>query len=547
MPKIQGKQIAEGTITQSLLNLQNPSSGDTTSGATVEYVNEYITSVSGDTVIGDAEDGTYTDGIFTDFVPSTPVGTAVDRFNEMLLLLAPTPPNNSWDNVFTNLNITSTVSNMRVAGTGVVANNITTDTTPSFASTVTLSSPQGQNGDSGTFTMSDDITGLLDTISLSTGDDSRTNIISLTESDPYVGQSGKAGFWSGITAMSVAGTLASITPSATLHTLTFTHEGSDTPETYSYYVDAIATPTVTSASATLPTMTRYISGVPGLATGASVSAIAFTVNNSVGYFYNPTIFSFSGDNILNVGYTAPTSTPSANSSFSETGHSTKISSGYSESISFNVTARNIADVTGNVAISSSVYRIDTVSVETSRLVSAAGSYPSTGWGGAYTSTQVLTAGSGLNEMMLLDGTYQYPTGNYTTYTDATNSAGPDYSSVTGTRWVTFNLGSFSTNSAFTLNFIGSSGINSIYGQANLLVEVIISGATYWVDGDADYSGTGNPGSSSDGTAAVVVGSSSATARRITFGAIAYSGDIIVRVGFTGSGPSFTSLTATNLV
>tara|TARA_B100002019_G_scaffold143910_1_gene124098 strand:- start:11538 stop:17078 length:5541 start_codon:yes stop_codon:yes gene_type:complete len=48
------------------------------------------TSESGGT-IGDAEDGTYEDGIFTDFVPSTPTGTAIDRFNELFKLLAPAP------------------------------------------------------------------------------------------------------------------------------------------------------------------------------------------------------------------------------------------------------------------------------------------------------------------------------------------------------------------------------------------------------------------------------------------------------------------------
>ena len=41
--------------------------------------------------IGNAEDGTYTDGLFTDFNSSTPVGTAIDRFNEVLKALAPSP------------------------------------------------------------------------------------------------------------------------------------------------------------------------------------------------------------------------------------------------------------------------------------------------------------------------------------------------------------------------------------------------------------------------------------------------------------------------
>ena len=39
--------------------------------------------------IGVAEDGSYTDGLFTDFNSNTPVGTAVDRFNEVLKGLAP--------------------------------------------------------------------------------------------------------------------------------------------------------------------------------------------------------------------------------------------------------------------------------------------------------------------------------------------------------------------------------------------------------------------------------------------------------------------------
>ena len=41
--------------------------------------------------IGAAEDGDYTDGLFTDFTTSTPVGTPIDRFNEVLKILAPSP------------------------------------------------------------------------------------------------------------------------------------------------------------------------------------------------------------------------------------------------------------------------------------------------------------------------------------------------------------------------------------------------------------------------------------------------------------------------
>jgi len=46
---------------------------------------------SSSATIGDAEDGDYEDGLFTDFTSSTLLGTAVDRFNEVLKALAPSP------------------------------------------------------------------------------------------------------------------------------------------------------------------------------------------------------------------------------------------------------------------------------------------------------------------------------------------------------------------------------------------------------------------------------------------------------------------------
>lgn len=52
----------------------------------------------GSGVIGAAEDGDYTDGVFTDFTPTTPIGTAVDRFNELFMALVPSsaPALSDW-------------------------------------------------------------------------------------------------------------------------------------------------------------------------------------------------------------------------------------------------------------------------------------------------------------------------------------------------------------------------------------------------------------------------------------------------------------------
>jgi len=84
--------------------LTDLSSGDFGSG--VEYQLTYdngvfqifLPSASQGGTIGQAEDGDYDDGLFTDFTPSTPIGTPIDRFNEILKALVPPPaPDlNSW-------------------------------------------------------------------------------------------------------------------------------------------------------------------------------------------------------------------------------------------------------------------------------------------------------------------------------------------------------------------------------------------------------------------------------------------------------------------
>jgi hypothetical protein len=552
MPKIQGKQLAGNTITQDLLNLTTPNSGETLSGATVEYVNNALISVSGSSVIGQAEDSEgYIDGIFTDFTPNTPVGVAIDRFNEMILLLAPAPPSNSWDNVFTNLILGETLYSARALTSGSAVSNITTISTPTInltTDTVGISDaakslPTSTN--TLTFILSDSVNGTLETEVINSGSTGDvTGYIRYTVADPYDGQSGKQGFWTGITAFSVTGDMSpALSASATQKTLTYTHPGSDSPETFNYYYDIPATVTIDTITVTMPAMTRYVSGVPSLATGDSITDIAFNINNVASYFYASTSVWQINAGLIGGSTGDPDSIPVSNA---ETGvvtnkTATVLTNQYSDtSFSFTVRGRNFIGTYGsNATFTDSTYRVDTVSNETIRRVSGTGSYPVGSWGGIFDSTQSLM-GTYTSELMLKNNIYQYPSGNYTTF------GGPDYSGAAGTRWVTFNLGNFTNNGAFTLTFVNPVGITSI-GQLNLLVEIKISGSTYWVDGNTAYSGVGNPGSTVDGVAAVVTGSSTATARRITFGSITYSGAIIVRIGITGLGVTFAGLTATSLV
>lgn len=548
MSKIQGKQIAENTISQSNLNLVTPNTTDISSGATVEYVNNYYIQHSGSTVIGEPEDTTYADGLFTDFNPDTRVGVAIDRINEVLLLLAPTPPSENWTNVFSNLTIPSTYS-ARALTTGVAVSNITSDTTPSYSLTDTVGTgvnakarPTGSN--TIVFTMSD-TSGVLEQVTIESGSTNKSSgVIQYAVTDPYVGQAGKEGFWSGITSFSVNGTISSpITPSANQRTLTFTHIGTDSPETFNYYIDNPTTPSLNSIVATMPSITRYISGVPSLASGDSITGIGFTAVNAVSYFYNNSFFDLTGSLINGITAQPPTTIPTtAGQDIVESGKSVTVANNQfnNTSFTFNVVCRNAAGTSTSSAFTTTAYRVDTVSNETIRRTSGVGSYPSTGWGGTFDSTQSLVD-TYTNELQLRNGVYVYPTENYTAV------GGPNYSTATGTRWATFNIGNFNNNSAFSLNIIGASGIGTIVDTNNLLIEVKISGETYWVNGNAAYSGVGNPGSVSDGVAAVVVGSSTATSRRITFGTITYTGAIIVRIGYTGTGISFTSVTATSIV
>ena len=107
-----------GAITGSKLNLTSLASGTATTSSylAVDANNNIVLTSSsggggGTGTIGDAEDGSYTDGLYTDFVTSTPVGTAIDRFNEVLKILAPSPsPNLSRINTVNPAGITAKLS-----------------------------------------------------------------------------------------------------------------------------------------------------------------------------------------------------------------------------------------------------------------------------------------------------------------------------------------------------------------------------------------------------------------------------------------------------
>jgi len=87
-----------GSITGSKMSLTGLTAGTaaTSSFLALDSSNNIVlTSSAGGSaaagIIGDAEDGDYTDGLYTDFTTNTLVGVPIDRFNEVLKILAPSP------------------------------------------------------------------------------------------------------------------------------------------------------------------------------------------------------------------------------------------------------------------------------------------------------------------------------------------------------------------------------------------------------------------------------------------------------------------------
>ena len=145
----------------------------------------------------------------------------------------------------------------------------------------------------------------------------------------------------------------------------------------------------------------------------------------------------------------------------------------------------------------------------------------------------------------MNGTYGYPSGDYTLNTP---TAGPNYTSVpNGTynnfRWVTFNVGSISSASAITLDFTSTQNFGGSTLISNFALYVLVNGASPtagWIDGNAAYPGVGDP--TNNGDPALVIGSSTVTSKRVTFGTSVKTGDVWVRIGIpTGDNKRFASV------
>jgi len=367
-------------------------------------------------------------------------------------------------------------------------------------------------------------------------------LVILNNNDYWLGSAGKTGFWRQLSAAVSASAQTTIGP----HIVTLTHSTTGTTPNYTYYIDDAVTPTAISGQASGSGVT-YISGVPALVGGVSSSAITFAVtgSNTISRFYNSTrVFSIAGTGITTTNFTLPT-TPASGSVQSSSKSVAINASTTGENNTFTITAYNSRAVTATGTITNTFIRLDSTIDATTRVTSTGSQFPSAGYTTAFNSSQDLSV-AGQEELQMLNGQYQYPTGNYTT---AKPVAGPNYSSLPGVtfgtvRWVTFTLGSQTAVQNVTITFANTANL----GSAAVLTPgwylyMKTEGVTGWVDGNAAYPGAGSP--STDGAAALDVANSSGTVKKITYGTTPRTGTIYVRVGIaSGQTYKFGSISAT---
>ena len=341
--------------------------------------------------------------------------------------------------------------------------------------------------------------------------------------------------------------------------------------------------------------TRWISGIPSLAVGDIVSASYSILNTSSGgqyslisRFYNQ--YQISQFKMTATTYVANNDIDSSGVPkiggvnaipyayqpvWNVNGLTVSVASNmYSTDASFNFTTYNpLSTSTSNILTTYTIANygaaagkklyIDTVSDESLRVRSGDGQYPSFGSGqlqfgdsyAAYSSTSILGGISSYvsGEMMLQNGKFQYPSGSYVNNYPV---IGPNYTSLDNTnnystyRWVTFNVGSITSASSFTIGITGSSttitstGTNPITSSMLLYVTIVNGGSSVvgWLDANASYN-SGIP--SINGDPCVDYANSTSTSRKITLGGTTRTGTVYVRIGFpSGSTKYLANITKT---
>lgn len=540
--KVKGKQIEDHTITNQQIYIAIPPSA-ATDAVSKEYLEAYVMSglTSGVTVIGAPRDGSWdnstSDGLLS-FTNDTLIGYAINDINSILAKLAPTPS----PNLSTRTLSISSLYSAAEQGSGTVRTNVTDNTQP-------VASVSGifSDADSGTLTAFYDSVSAGSRILTTSSDTGTYGALTITyDDDPYSGQTGKSGFYKSLNA--TVRVTSPISASNVQHTYGLSHSLTGSVPNLAFYIDSPLSSSIMSNNFTLPaSTTRYISGVPSLASGQQIS-VNYVVQNAVGYYYNSTrIGVLGGSYTSSVNSPQPYPVPTNGQTVSFTGQTVTVNNSVFGALTMTVTPYNSKGTSGAVQTISTNAYVDTVSVETIRRTSSTGQYPTSGYGSTYDSTKSIKSDAGYTEeLQLVNGLFQYPVTNYSTYT--TPTVGPDYSvgmtTSSGYRWVTFNVGTITSKSTIDFTFTSPQNFTGTVITSGMLIYLKCEGVTGWINGNAAYSAS-IPSPSVDGDPAMVYANSTTTVKRITFGATPRTGQLYLRVGLpTSSNIRFANVTYT---
>ena len=372
-------------------------------------------------------------------------------------------------------------------------------------------------------------------IALSTGVGSDGNagtdggLTIVSDTDPYAGEQGRELFWEQLTAR-VQSTSALTAGSTVNYTLTHSSTGSASLDFFIDQPNTGASLSVSGESVDTSAATAakgFISGVPTFTNGSTV-AVSCTVNGAVTKAYNSTkICTMSGSvvNTKNVPPEADTYNEGDTITLSAvdvTIGNNKFSDGDFTIALKGVNSKGTAGDATNLTVPG---RVDTKSSESSRITSGSGQYPSSGYGDAYDSTQSLLNNE---ELQLKNGKYEYPSVDYS----SNALAGPNYSTITGTRYVTFAAGTASSalDGVVTINASPlSANAENATVTDGIDMYMKIEGATGWfnINTGPNYS-SGNL--SADGDRPLLYNGSSTTTKALAWGTVPLSGQVYVRLG-----------------
>ena len=285
----------------------------------------------------------------------------------------------------------------------------------------------------------------------------------------------------------------------------------------------------------------YVSGVPTFTANTTVN-VDCTVNGAITKAYNSNVICKITSGVTNAKNVAPDSAGyNEGDAIALTAIPVAIGNNKFSDSNFNLTIKGInSKGTGGQGATLAVPgRVDTKSNESARKTSGSGLYPASGFGGTYDSTQSLASNE---ELQMKNGKFVYPSTDYS----GNALAGPNYSSLSGTRWVTFRVNGPANKGGGTLTInatglVETSSFDSWQASDNVgVVKILfkIDGAGHWMDANAAFS-PGTP--SSDGVAVCNAGTSQPKTKVMAFPDYYTGTDAYVRIGLdAGSNATITS-------